>query len=125
MQTIKKIAAAGIALSLTACATKQSPLVTHVSHAESSAMDCSAAKLDLARTRSVLQDIESTGRFDGRTVLGILGDFGIGNGLAKNHARQKATARLKQLEALSASLCQPEPVSFRPPAEKTPSTRDT
>jgi hypothetical protein len=56
-------------------------------------------------TQSVQQEIESTGEFDGRTVLGFLGDFGIGNGMAKGEARKKAQNRLNQLEALKAAKC--------------------
>ena len=44
---------------------------------------------EIAKTRSVQQEIEATGEFDGRTVLGFLGDFGIGNGMAKGEARKK------------------------------------
>ncbi|MGK3295947.1 hypothetical protein ACSLNR_29120, partial [Escherichia coli] len=40
-----------------------------------------------------------------RTVLGFLGDFGIGNGMAKGEARKKAANRLNQLEALKAAKC--------------------
>ncbi|EAX8842137.1 hypothetical protein BU347_23230, partial [Salmonella enterica] len=71
----------------------------------SSAMDCKAVALEIAKTRSVQQEIEATGEFDGRTVLGFLGDFGIGNGMAKGEARKKAANRLNQLEALKAAKC--------------------
>ena len=45
---------------------------------------------EIAKTRSVQQEIEATGEFDGRTVLGFLGDFGIGNGMAKGEARKSS-----------------------------------
>jgi len=55
---------------------------------------------------SVQNEINATGQFDGRTVLGFLGDFGIGNGMAKSEAQKKSTARLNQLESLKAVKCQ-------------------
>lgn len=94
------------ALVLVGCATKQYPQAASVSGEESSAFDCKMVKQEIAKTRSVQQEIESTGEFDGRTVLGVLGDFGIGNGMAKSEARKKAQARLNQLEALKAVKCQ-------------------
>lgn len=65
------------------CATKQYPQAANVTGPESSAMDCKAVALEIAKTRSVQQEIEETGEFDGRTVLGFLGDFGIGKGTKK------------------------------------------
>lgn len=99
------IVAALAAVALTGCATKQYPQAANVTGAESSAMDCKAIDLEIAKTKSVQQEIESTGEFDGRTVLGVLGDFGIGNGMAKSEARKKAQNRLNQLEALKAAKC--------------------
>lgn len=68
-------------------------------------MDCNAVKLEIAKVHSVQKEIDNTGEFDGRTVLGALGDFGIGNGMAKSDARKKAQARLDQLEGLKSIKC--------------------
>ncbi|MEB2703430.1 hypothetical protein [Citrobacter koseri] len=86
---------------LVGCATKQYPQAPAVTGEESAAV----IKQEIAKTHSVQSEIESTGQFDGRTVLGVLGDFGIANGMAKNEARKKALARLKQLESLKAVKC--------------------
>lgn len=103
---MKKIMLAVAALGLLAgCATKQYPQAPSVTSEESSALDCTAIKQEIAKTHSVQNEIETTGQFDGRTVLGALGDFGIGNGMAKSEARKKAQARLQQLEALKAVKC--------------------
>ena len=75
------------------CATKQYPQAANVTGPESSAMDCKAVALEIAKTRSVQQEIEATGEFDGRTVLGFLGDFGIGNGMAKGEFTITSVAR--------------------------------
>ncbi|MFV9079523.1 hypothetical protein BFS14_01740 [Serratia fonticola] len=90
---------------LSGCATKQYPQAPAVTGEESSAMDCKAIQQEIAKTHSIQSEIESTGQFDGRTVLGALGDFGIGNGMAKSEARKKAQARINQLESLKAVKC--------------------
>ena len=67
---------------------------------ESAALDCTAIKQELAKCHSTSDEIEKTGDFDGRTVLGFLGDFGIGNAMAKDTARQKNRGRINQLESI-------------------------
>ncbi|EPK3183957.1 hypothetical protein L8P14_05355 [Enterobacter kobei] len=104
---MKKLALLVLSLGfLSACATKQYPQAPAVTGEETSAFDCQAIKQEIAKTHSIQQEIESTGEFDGRTVLGVLGDFGIGNGMAKSDARKKAQARLNQLESLKQVKCQ-------------------
>jgi hypothetical protein len=90
---------------LAACATKQYPQAPLVSAEESAVFGCQAINVEIAKTRSIQAEIERTGEFDGKTVLGALGDFGIGNGIAKTEARQKASDRLTQLRALEAAKC--------------------
>ena len=87
------------------CATKQDPQAVNVTGPESTAMDRKAVALEIAKTRCVQQEIEETGEFNGRTILGFMGDFGIGNGMAKCEARKKAANRLNQLEAVKAAKC--------------------
>ena len=93
------------------CATKQYPQAPSVTSEESAALDCAAIKQEIAKTHSIQNEIETTGQFDGRTVLGALGDFGIGNGMAKSEARKKAQARLQQLESLKTVKCSDSKVS--------------
>ncbi len=90
---------------ISGCATKQYPQAPSVTSEESAALDCAAIKQEIAKTHSIQNEIETTGQFDGRTVLGALGDFGIGNGMAKSEARKKAQARLQQLESLKTIKC--------------------
>lgn len=94
-----------ISLSLAGCATKQYAQAPSVTPEESKEFDCKVINQEIAKTRSIQNEIESTGQFDGRTVLGFMGDFGIGNGMAKSEARKKAQARLSQLESLKAIKC--------------------
>lgn len=96
---------------LAGCATKQYPQAPSVTSEESSALDCTAIKQEIAKTHSIQNEIETTGQFDGRTVLGALGDFGIGNGMAKSEARKKAQARIQQLESLKAVKCSDSKIS--------------
>ncbi|KAA9001696.1 hypothetical protein FJU30_05220 [Affinibrenneria salicis] len=99
----KQLPFIAIVFLLSACATKQYPQAPSVTADESAVFDCRALSQEIAKTKSVQSEIERTGEFDGRTVLGFLGDFGIGNGMAKSEARQKASARLSQLTKLKAA----------------------
>jgi outer membrane lipoprotein SlyB len=77
-----------VALSLYGCATKQYAQSPSVSSAEAAALDCKAISQELAKCHSTQEEIERTGDFDGKTVLGFLGDFGVGNAMAKDTARE-------------------------------------
>lgn len=96
------------ALSIAGCATKQYPQAATVTSEETLTMNCQDIQREIAKTKSIQHEIETTGEFDGRTVLGALGDFGIGNGMAKSEARKKAAARLNQLESIKTVKCQPQ-----------------
>lgn len=92
-------------LFLISCATKQYPQAAVLTAEESSIMTCNDLKIEIAKTRGIQNEIESTGEFDGKTVLGFLGDFGIGNGMEKGDARKKVQSRLTQLESLKSIKC--------------------
>lgn len=94
-----------IALILSGCATKQYPQAPALTGEEVSVLDCNGINQEIAKTHSIQSEIDTTGQFDGRTVLGALGDFGIGNGMAKSEAKKKAKARLEQLESLKSVKC--------------------
>ncbi|MCF6689012.1 hypothetical protein [Raoultella terrigena] len=108
---MKKMMVVAFTVLLGGCATKQYPQAPAVTGEESAALDCTAIKQEIAKTHSIQSEIETTGQFDGRTVLGALGDFGIGNGMAKSDARKKAQARLQQLESLKTVKCSDNSVS--------------
>lgn len=94
-----------IALLLSGCALKQYPQSAKVSDAEAQTYDCAALNQEIAKSQSVQQQIDKTGEFDALTVLGFVGDFGIGNGLAKVSANSKVKARLEQLQKLQSVRC--------------------
>ena len=92
-------------LLLTACGTKPYPQAPAVTDEEAVSLSCQALKQEIAKTHGIQQEIKQTSSFDYRTVMGFVGDFGIGNGLARRTASEKAKSRLSQLEALRDVKC--------------------
>lgn len=92
-----------VVLSLYGCATKQYAQSPSVSSTEAAELDCKAIKQELAKCNSTEEEIDRTGDFDGKTVLGFLGDFGLGNAMAKETAKKKNKERIKQLESINIS----------------------
>ena len=92
-------------LLLTACATKQYPQAPAVTDEEAVSLNCQALQQEIVKTHAIQQQITQTSSFDFRTVMGFMGDFGIGNGLARRTASEKAKSRLSQLEALRDVKC--------------------
>ncbi|WP_343463456.1 hypothetical protein [Pantoea sp.] len=105
---MNKYIVVSLAVLISACATKQYPQSANVTSEEALAFDCPALQQEIARQHSIQEEIKQTGEFDGRTVLGFLADFGVGNGLAKSSATQKAQNRLMQLESLRTVKCSPQ-----------------
>ncbi len=60
-------------------------------------MTCKDLKLAILRSEQVDQQINETGKMDGRSVAGFLGDFGIGNSMAKNEARTALSTRVQTI----------------------------
>lgn len=92
-------------LLLSGCALKQYPQSPNVSDEEAQTYNCAALDQEIAKTHSVQQQIDKTGEFDALTVIGFLGDFGIGNGIAKASANKHASTRLAELEKLKTVRC--------------------
>lgn len=81
------------AMLVSGCATKRYTIATELSPAEVDLMDCKDLQLELIRADQVEQQINETGEMDFRSVAGFLGDFGIGNGMAKEEARTALARR--------------------------------
>ncbi len=81
------------AVCVTGCATKRYPIATPLSGAESELMTCEQLQLELIKAEQIENQIDETGEFDAKSVLGILGDFGIGNAMAKGEARAALSER--------------------------------
>lgn len=82
------------AIAVAGCATKRYPIATTLSPAEAELMTCDGLELEILKAEQVEHQINETGEFDSKTALGILGDFGIGNGMAKSEARTALSARV-------------------------------
>jgi len=80
-------------ISSTACATKRYPMATPLSGAEISLMTCRELLLEGAKTEQVQKQISDTSNLDWRSAAGFLGDFGIGNAMARSDADAAISAR--------------------------------
>lgn len=81
------------------CATKRYPIATNLGTAEASAMNCRELELELIRAEEVRKQISDTAKMDWRSVAGFLGDYGIGNAMAKNDAEKAINERVTALNA--------------------------
>jgi len=84
---------ASIGVTMCACATKRYPIATPLAQEEVALMTCKDISLELIRADQIEKQINETGSMDGRSVAGFLGDFGIGNGMAKDEARKALASR--------------------------------
>jgi hypothetical protein len=105
--------AAALAVALSGCATKRYPIATNLGDAERAVMTCRELDLELIRAEEVRKQITETATMDWRSVAGFLGDYGIGNAMAKNDAEKAITARVSAINAAKADKkCGAEKVSL-------------
>ena len=90
------------AVLLTGCATKRYPIATPLASTEASLLGCRDIALELARVDQIEKQIDDTGALDWRSVAGFLGDFGIGNGMAKSEAHKAVNTRRAALREVQA-----------------------
>jgi hypothetical protein len=91
------------ALIVSACATKRYPMAMPLGAVEASAMTCHDLDLELVRTEGVRKQISDTAQIDWRSAAGFLGDFGIGNAMAKGDAEKAINDRVAALQAARAT----------------------
>lgn len=60
-------------------------------------MTCRELELELIRSEEVKKQIINTAEMDWRSVAGFMGDYGIGNAMAKNDAEKALTARISSI----------------------------
>lgn len=103
---MKKIAAyagvAMLALAVSACATKRYPIATELSQAEMELMDCDDLALELIRAEQIHHQIVETAETDWRSIAGFLGDYGIGNAMAKSEADRALSERQQTIRTAQA-----------------------
>jgi hypothetical protein len=87
---------------LAGCATKQFAQVGTLTTYERTTMSCREIDVEMARTVGVQQTISDEDQFDGRSVLAFLGDFGIGNALARSSAQDGVNKRMQDLTTMRA-----------------------
>ncbi len=87
---------------LQGCATKRHGRALTVSSAERKYLDCQSIEIEIDKNRGFMADVaKSSGQLDGRAVLGILGDLGVGNAMETSDAIESARIREQQLYALA------------------------
>ena len=77
-------------------------MATELSPGVAEAMNCRELQLELIEGQEIERQINETGEFDARTVFGFLGDFGIGNAMAKGEARTALSKRISSIRAAQA-----------------------
>lgn len=87
-----------ITLSLTGCATKNYGRQGELTQYEKDTMTCREIALEKAKVQGFIEHVEKESKFDGRSVLSFLGDFGVGNVIEKGEALKSANTRLDQLK---------------------------
>lgn len=105
---MRRLAMASVALvALSGCATKQFPQAVPVSSYERDAYTCRELDIELAKVEALEDAIVREAQIDGRSVLGFLGDFGIGNAIARSSAEDTVVSRKADLQNLkSAKGCE-------------------
>ena len=90
------------ALVLAGCATKRYGRLQPLTGAERVAYSCREIDLEIAKVQAFQQQVIEGAQFNVASVLGILGDYGIGNSMERNAAEASAARRLGQLSDLKA-----------------------
>lgn len=90
------------ALALGACATKRYPMEAELSAAEIEFMDCRDLQREALRGEQVRRQITDTAEIDWRSAAGFLGDWGIGNAMARSEAERALEARMASIRAAQA-----------------------
>ncbi len=79
------------------CATKNHGRLTPLSRVEEQELTCREIDIELAKVDAFLEQITVNSEIDGRSVLGFLGDFGIGNAMERTAAEKSAYQRRDEL----------------------------
>jgi len=91
-----------VAVALGGCATKRYGRLQPLTAAETQVYDCRDIEVEIAKVEAFRQQVSDGARINGASVMGFLGDWGIGNANEKNSAERTATQRMQDLLALRA-----------------------
>jgi hypothetical protein len=100
MKVMIFVAVLGMACAIGGCATKNHGRVTPLSSMEKTSLNCREIDIEISKVQSFMTQISTNSEIDGRSVLGFLGDFGIGNAMERSAAEKSAKQRLEELNAL-------------------------
>jgi hypothetical protein len=84
------------------CATKRYGRLQPLTGAERVAYSCRDIDLEIAKVGAFQQQVIEGAQFNMASVLGILGDYGIGNNMERGAAEASAARRMSQLTDLKA-----------------------
>jgi hypothetical protein len=87
---------------ITGCATKNYGRLQPLSGVERAAYTCRDIDIEIAKVEAFQQQIVEGAQFNMASVLGILGDYGIGNSIERGAAERSAIVRLNELKGLRA-----------------------
>jgi len=97
------ILVSSLAFIVAGCATKNYGRQGDLTSFEETTFTCREIDLESAKVDGFIKHVATESQFDGRDVLAILGDFGIGNQLEKDAALKSANDRQEKLRALRKS----------------------
>lgn len=101
-QMMKVMLAVACVAVVAGCATKRYPIATELSSTEIELMNCRELTIELARTDEVQKTIVETAELDWRSAAGFLGDWGIGNAMAKSEAESALVKRRSSITTAQA-----------------------
>jgi hypothetical protein len=115
------------ALAVTGCATKRYPIATPLSSSEAALMTSRELAIEGERIETTRTQITDTAETDWRSVAGFLGDYGIGNAMAKSEAENALQQRSETIRsAQTARRCsgpnEPAPAAAPAAAVAEPTT---
>lgn len=96
------VAAVVPAMVISGCATKRYGRLQPLTGAERVAYNCRDIDLEIAKVGAFQQQVAEGAQFNMASVLGILGDYGIGNSMERSAAEASAARRMKELNDLKA-----------------------
>lgn len=96
------VAAAIAAVAISGCATKRYGRLQPLTGMERVAYNCRDVDLEIAKVGAFQAQVAEGAQFNMASVLGILGDYGIGNSMERSAAEASAARRLKELNDLKA-----------------------
>lgn len=90
-----------LVLLVSACATKRYGRLQGLSEVEQERYSCEDIEIELAKVDQFNKEVKEGTKFNSESMLGFLGDLGIGNRIEKKKAVKSAADRQQELEELA------------------------